>query len=97
MARGDGICCGWLVLSFGVGLLLGLAGAFAILAGKAEAAASPAMPTVPSLPKRMVWANVESGVYHVEGGPFYGKTRKGEWMSEAEAVKAGFRKARRHT
>jgi len=95
MARGGGISCGWMVLSFGVGLLVGLAGAVAILAGKTEAAASSALPAVPSLPKQRVWANVESGIYHVAGGPFYGKTKSGRWMTEGEAIQAGYRKAKR--
>jgi len=83
------------VLSFGVGLLIGLAGAIAILAGKTEAAASSALPAVPSLPKQRVWANVDSGIYHVAGSPFYGKTQSGRWMTEGEAVRAGLRKAKR--
>jgi len=97
MARSGGISCGWMVLSFSVGLLVGLTCACAISAGKAGAAASSALPTVPSLPKPRVWANVESGIYHVAGGPFYGKTKTGRWMREEEAVKAGLRKAKRQT
>jgi len=95
MARGGGISCGWVVLSFGVGLLVGLAGTIAILAGKTETAASSALPGVPSFPKQRVWANVESGIYHVPGGPFYGKTKSGRWMTEEEAIRAGLRKAKR--
>jgi len=38
-----------------------------------------------------VWVNTDSKVYHVEGDRWYGKTKKGEWMTEADAVKAGYR------
>lgn len=39
----------------------------------------------------LVWVNTDSKVYHVEGDRWYGKTKKGEWMTEADAVKAGYR------
>ena len=42
----------------------------------------------------MVWANSESKVYHVEGDYWYGKTKKGEWMTEDDAVKAGYRRSK---
>src|SRR5215475_2527261 len=34
--------------------------------------------------KGMVWVNLSSGVYHKEG-KFYGKTKKGKFMSEDDA------------
>ena len=39
----------------------------------------------------LVWANSESKIYHKEGDRWYGKTFAGEWMTEAEAIKAGYR------
>jgi hypothetical protein len=42
----------------------------------------------------MVWANPKSKIYHVEGDRWYGKTKNGKWMTEADAVKAGYRKAK---
>jgi DNA uptake protein ComE-like DNA-binding protein len=42
----------------------------------------------------MVWVNTESGVYHKEGSRYYGKTKQGKYMSEADAVKAGYRPAK---
>jgi len=39
----------------------------------------------------LVWVNTESKVFHTEGDRWYGKTKKGEWMTEAEALKAGYR------
>jgi len=42
----------------------------------------------------MVWVNTETGVYHKEGSRYYGKTKQGKYMSEADAVKAGYRAAK---
>lgn len=42
----------------------------------------------------MVWVNLNSGVYHYEGSRYYGKTKNGKYMSEADAVKAGYRAAK---
>ena len=36
-----------------------------------------------------VWVNTESHVYHKEGSRFYGTTKKGKYMTEAEATKEG--------
>jgi hypothetical protein len=36
-----------------------------------------------------VWVNTESGVYH-KGGKYYGKTKQGKFMTEADAQKAGY-------
>jgi hypothetical protein len=44
--------------------------------------------------KGMVWANSSSKIYHVEGDRWYGATKKGEWMSEDDAIKAGYRRAK---
>jgi hypothetical protein len=39
----------------------------------------------------LVWVNSESHIYHKEGSRFYGKTKQGKYMSEAEAIKEGDR------
>jgi hypothetical protein len=40
-----------------------------------------------------VWVNLSSGVYWAPGTQYYGKTKRGEYMTEAEALKAGYRSA----
>jgi aryl-phospho-beta-D-glucosidase BglC (GH1 family) len=37
-----------------------------------------------------VWVNTETGVYH-KTGKWYGNTKEGKFMTEDEAIKAGFR------
>jgi DNA uptake protein ComE-like DNA-binding protein len=39
----------------------------------------------------MVWVNTDSGIYHKDGSRYYGKTKVGKYMTEADAVKAGYR------
>ncbi len=41
-----------------------------------------------------VWVNTDSGVYH-KGGRWYGKTKAGKFMTEAEAKAAGYKEAQR--
>lgn len=63
---------------------------------KAAAAAAPAQtPTqiADAKAKGMVWVNLNSGVYHKDG-EFYGKTKHGKFMTEADAMKAGHRAAK---
>ncbi len=42
----------------------------------------------------MVWGNSATKVYHVEGDPSYGATKKGKWLTRQEAVKEGYRPAK---
>ncbi len=41
-----------------------------------------------------VWVNTESRVYH-KSGRWYGKTKQGKFMTEAEAKAAGYKEAHR--
>lgn len=56
-----------------------------------EATSSPSQGTAG---RGMVWVNLDSGVYHYEGTRYYGKTKNGKYMSEADAVKAGYHAAK---
>lgn len=55
------------------------------IGGKADAASH----------KGMVWANPRSKTYHKEGSRWYGKTREGKYMTEADAIKEGYHAAKR--
>ena len=41
-----------------------------------------------------VWVNTDSKVYHLQGDQWYGKTKNGKYMTEQEAIKAGYRAAK---
>ena len=61
-------------------------------------AAAPKPPTVQQVPPAdhsgMVWVNTASGVYHKPATHWYGKTKQGKYMTEADAKKAGYRPAK---
>jgi DNA uptake protein ComE-like DNA-binding protein len=59
----------------------------------ASVASSPAQPP-PS--RGMVWVNTETKVFHREGDKWYGNTKHGKYMTEADAVKAGYRESKEH-
>jgi hypothetical protein len=57
---------------------------------KASKADTTQMAAAPGGGAGKVWVNTSSKVYHCEGDKYYGKTKKGEYMAEADAKGKGF-------
>jgi len=51
--------------------------------------------TPPASSAGTVWVNTDSGVYHKRGTRWYGRTKKGKYMTEADAIKAGYHAAKK--
>ena len=60
-------------------------------AAPSKSAASSASQGTPG--PGMVWVNLDSGIYHYPGTRYYGKTKSGKYISESDAVKAGYHAA----
>jgi hypothetical protein len=43
----------------------------------------------------MVWVNTDTKVFHREGDRWYGKTKHGKYMTESDAVAAGYHAAKK--
>ena len=64
---------------------------------KPATASEPAASTAgPPPQKGMVWVNTETKVFHREGDKWYGNTKHGKYMTEADALKAGYRESKEH-
>src|SRR5580700_2047118 len=56
----------------------------------APVANQPQAPANPGTPGNgQVWVNTDSHVYHKAGSRYYGKTKQGKYMNEADAIKEG--------
>ena len=63
-------------------------------AGKAATGAASSQEIAAAKASGKVWVNTESRVYH-KSGRWYGKTKNGKFMTEAEAKAAGYKEAQR--
>jgi hypothetical protein len=62
---------------------------------------SPPAPTAQEIAdaksKNLVWVNTTTRVYHNASSSFYGSTKRGKFMTEDDAKKAGYRAASEST
>jgi hypothetical protein len=65
--------------------------ASAVSASGSSATVTATLKQSPSKNGGMVWVNTESGVYHKRRSRWYGKTKQGKYMLEADAIKAGYK------
>ncbi|MGO8671527.1 MAG: S1C family serine protease [Capsulimonadaceae bacterium] len=55
----------------------------------------PPPPPPPGSHEPMVWVNTNTGIYHMPGSRYYGKTHAGQYMTESQARAKGYRRAAR--
>ncbi len=69
-------------------------------ASRVKSASSATMPATQAQPgggPGMVWVNPETKVFHRSTDRWYGKTKKGQYMTESDALKAGYRESKEKT
>jgi len=59
-----------------------------------KSAPEPSAAPAPGGGPGMVWVNTETKVFHRQGDKWYGTTKHGKYMSETDAVKAGYHEAK---
>jgi hypothetical protein len=70
------------------------AAAAATPAAKHHKPPAPQAAQAPGGGNGQVWVNTETHVYHKEGSKWYGRTKKGKYMTEADATKEGDKPAK---
>lgn len=58
-----------------------------------SASGTSAAPVLNAKGKPQVWLNTRSGAFHRPGSRYYGKTKEGKYINEADALAAGFHAA----
>jgi hypothetical protein len=80
------------MLTFSGTALAGQAGATKAPAAKAATTAPSEKDIADAKAKGLVWVNTSTKVYHKDGR-YYGATKQGKFMTEADAQKAGYKAA----
>jgi hypothetical protein len=92
-----------MILTTALGALLAFGGSVMAQPAKAPTSAKKTSTSASTAPtaqeiadakaKGLVWVNTSTKVYHKDG-QFYGTTKQGKFMTEADAEKAGYRAAK---